>query len=210
MQAAILERVCIMNYTDLKKLFNKNSGILKASDLINFGFTRYEIHKLHNQNKIERVKNGYYKLENDNQSDAGMISILYPAGILCMNTALFYYEYSDRTPLSWHIAVNKDISKSKFKLNYPKIKPYYLEPNILNIGITTMLIGGYNLKIYDKERVICDCFKYKNKMDSETFNKAINAYVNDDKKNIANLIDYAKKLRVYRKMSGIMEVLLNA
>ena len=42
------------------------------------------------------------------------------------------------------------------------------------------------LPIYDKERTICDCFKYKNKMDNELFAKAINAYAMDKNKNLTN------------------------
>jgi len=148
-------------------------------------------------------------LANEDKRDVEIINTLYPEGILCMNTALFYYGYSDRTPLAWHIAVDKDISKSKFNIDYPRIKPYYLEPEIPNIGITTIIIEKYKLNIYDKERVICDCFKYKNKMDAEMFYKAINAYAKDDEKNIVNLMDYSKKLRVYKKMSMIMEVLIS-
>jgi hypothetical protein len=41
------------------------------------------------------------------------------------------------------------------------------------------------------------------------FNKAIVAYSKDVKKNLGNLITYAKKMRVYRKMSEIMGVLIN-
>ena len=43
----------------------------------------------------------------------------------------------------------------------------------------------------------------------KTFNKALNAYANDSKKNLQNLSGYAKKLRVYKKVTEIMEVLLN-
>ena len=68
---------------------------------------------------------------------------------------------------------------------------------------------GIILPIYDKERTICDCFKYKNKMDNELFAKAINAYVTDKNKNLTNLSAYAKKLRVYKKVTEMMEVLLN-
>jgi len=199
-----------MNKIKLKKLFNSNQGILKASDLISIGLTRYDIYKLYKKGQIERIKNGYYKLNNEDQSDAKIINHLYPNGILCMDTALFHYGYSDRTPNEWHIAINKDVSKSKFNIGYPRIKPYYLEPNMLKFGVITTTIDGYQLNIYDRERVICDCFKYKNKIDSEMFNKAINAYANDEEKNIATLIKYSKKLKVYKKMSTVMEVLINA
>lgn len=199
-----------MNKNKLKKYFDNNQGILKACDMINIGLTRYDIYKLNNEGQIERIKNGYYKLKNEDQSDAKIISHLYPNGILCMDTALFHYGYSDRTPNEWHIAINKDVSKSKFNIDYPRIKPHYLEPNMLNFGVTTTTLDGHQLNIYDRERVICDCFKYKNKIDSEMFNQAINAYVNDEKKNIITLIKYSKKLNVYKKMSTVMEVLINA
>lgn len=46
-------------------------------------------------------------------------------------------------------------------------------------------------------------------MDSELFNKAINAYVADNKKNLANLSKYAKEMKIYKKVNELMEVLLN-
>ncbi len=60
------------------------------------------------------------------------------------------------------------------------------------------------------ERTICDCFKYRSRLDNEMFSKALNAYANDTKKNLNNLSAYSKKLRVYKKVTELMEVLLNA
>ena len=119
---------------------------------------------------------------------------------------MFHYGYINRTPIEWHVAVSKKTSRSKFKHGYPVIKPYYLEDSTLYIGKTTDTIHGYELNIYDRERVICDCFRYKKKIDSEIFTKAINAYIKDNNKNITNLISYAKKLRVYKPLSLVMEV----
>ena len=56
---------------------------------------------------------------------------------------------------------------------------------------------------------ICDCFKYRTKLDNEMFNKALNAYAVDKKKNLSNLSRYAQKMRVYKKLMDVMEVLLN-
>ena len=65
------------------------------------------------------------------------------------------------------------------------------------------------LPVYDRERTICDCFKYRTKLDNEIFNKAVNAYVADDNKNLSNLSKYAKEMKVYKKVMDLMEVLLN-
>ena len=46
-------------------------------------------------------------------------------------------------------------------------------------------------------------------MDNELFNKVINAYVADEKKNLCNLSRYAKEMRIYKKVTDLMEVMLN-
>lgn len=59
------------------------------------------VQKLIINGTIEKIKNGYYRLvETQNaKSEAARIAMLFPDGILCMNTALFYYVCSNRTLL---------------------------------------------------------------------------------------------------------------
>jgi len=125
-----------------------------------------------------------------------------------MDTALFYYGYSDRTPLEWHLAVSRGVSKSRFKLSYPFVKPYYVDEKYLKIGVANETIDYIRMNIYDRERVICDCLKHINKMDREMFSKTIQAYVNDPKKNVKNLDDYSRQLRVYNKAQNMIGVWL--
>ncbi len=79
----------------------------------------------------------------------------------------------------------------------------------MQIGKSTDNFNGVELPVYDRERTICDCFKYRTKLDSETFNKAVNAYAADKNKNLANLSKYAKEMKLYAKVINLMEVLLN-
>ncbi len=89
------------------------------------------------------------------------------------------------------------------------VKAYYVQNEFYYYGATVGNFNGVELKVYDRERTICDCFKYRSKLDNEIFNKAINAYVADPKKNLANLSKYAKDMGVYTKLINVMEVLLN-
>ncbi len=175
--------------------------IIRTADLNRIGLMSREIAELVNMGKLERIKQGYYRLaENDNDSDAKLISELYPDGILCMTTALFYYGYSDRTPLTWDIAVDRNTSKAKFNIDYPYVKPYYIEKAHLEYGVTEAIYEDCILKIFDRDRLICECIKHENKMDREIYNKAIQSYINDGKKNIANLLDYAKRRNIHKKV----------
>ncbi|MCL2774711.1 MAG: hypothetical protein FWD71_15390 [Oscillospiraceae bacterium] len=122
-----------------------------------------------NAGKIIRLKRGYYQLADiDEPNETAIIHKLFPEAILCMDTALFCYNYSDRTPLEWCLAVDRNISKSRFKLSYPYVKAYYTDVKYLNIGVVNEKINGIDMKIYDRERVICDCLRQMNKRQKVT------------------------------------------
>ncbi|MFR0980435.1 MAG: type IV toxin-antitoxin system AbiEi family antitoxin domain-containing protein, partial [Holdemania filiformis] len=77
------------------------------------------------------------------------------------------------------------------------------------LGKTSANIDGTILSIYDRERTICDCFKYRTKLDNELFNKAVRSYVDDEQKNLINLSKYAKEMGLLKKINDLMEVMLN-
>lgn len=168
-----------------------------------------EIQALMNQHVIEKVRRGYYYwVEDYDGNEVLVIQKLFPDAILCMETALFYYHYSDRNPMEWNITIHKNASRNRFNIDYPFIKAYRVDTRQLNIGETYGKINEINVRIYDRDRTICDVLRFRNRMDKEIYNKAIQGYIADPKKNIANLIDYAKKLRIYKKVEEIIGVWL--
>jgi predicted transcriptional regulator of viral defense system len=193
----------------VKIVFNKNNGYATMDELRKNGITYYLVQKYYKEGKIIRIRRGLYQWhETDRINETATITGLFPDGILCMDTALFFYGYSDQTPGAWHVAVNKDTSKTRFNLPYPFVKPYYYEPKTLNLGISKELINGIKIKIYNRDKTICDCLRNINKMNKEIFNKAVQGYISDPRKNISNLITFAKKLRVYKKVQDLIGVWL--
>ena len=190
------------NMTTALEVYVTAAGpIIRTVDLNNAGLLSREIAELVTIGKLERIKQGYYRLaESETDSDAKLISELYPDGVLCMTTALFYFGYSDRTPLTWDIAIDRNTSKARFNIDYPYVKPYYIDKAHLDYGITEAIYEEYILRIFDRDRLICECIKHENKMDREIYNKAIQAYIKDGKKNITNLLDYAKRRNIHKKV----------
>lgn len=188
----------------------ENGGIAKTSDFVAQGINAKDIIKLCNEGYLTRVRQGYYRLtSNSYTSEEQMIKTLIPEGVVCMESALFHYGYSDFTPRKWSIAVPRTISRRKLEIDTVPIQVYFVQKSLYGIGKTEGDFSGVILPVYDRERTICDCFKFRSRIDSETFNKALNAYANDEKKNLGRLSEYAKKLRVYNKVMELMGVLLN-
>ena len=192
-----------------KSIFDKYGGMMRTTQLAEEKIFYPQREKLIADGYVEKIRRGYYQWINpDDFSEVGTVIRLFPDAILCMDTALRYYGYSDRTPGDWHLAVSKDSGKSRFKIDYPFVKPYYVEPAVLELGLTTGTMDGHAIRIYDKDRLICDCLRYRNKMDKEIFNKAIQNYIADPEKSIPKLLEYAEPLRVKKIAKDLIGVWL--
>lgn len=192
-----------------KVILNKG-GIAKTSDFILEGIKNYEVAALCKKGVIERIRRGLYQLpQNVTVTDEQIIKKILPQGIVCVESALFHYGYSDFSPREWSIAVPRTASRTVKRVQEIPLKAYFIQKNFFNLGKTTDDFNGVFLSVYDRERTICDCFKYRTKLDNEIFNKAVNTYATDDNKNLANLSKYAKEMNLYTKVMNVMEVLLN-
>lgn len=202
---------CVDNREIAKKVIVSKGGIAKSADFVAAGLRAVDVVNLCNVGYLDRVRHGYYQLvEQESPSEEWLLATLIPKGIVCVESALFHYGYSDFSPRKWSIAVPRSMSRTKLEIDALPLQAYYMPSNLYELGKTVGDFDGVALPVYDRERTICDCFKYRSRLDNEIFNKALNAYANDKKKNLNNLSAYAKKLRVYKKVTELMEVLLNA
>ncbi len=192
-----------------KDIFDRYGGMMRTKELEAEKLPYRKVQQLIADGYVEKVRYGYYQwIDPEDFSEVRTVIHLFPDAILCMDTALRYYGYSDRTPGFWHLAVSKDSGKSRFQIDYPFVKPYYVEPALLELGLTKGEMDGHTVRIYDKNRLICDCLRYRNKMDREIFNKAIQSYIADPEKSIPRLLEYAEPLRVKKIAKDLIGVWL--
>lgn len=190
-----------MDYTEkIEKIFEKYNGVMRTCELYNEGINYVKLQKLIEAGVVEKIKYGYYQWQDESAyTEVASIVSLFPEAIICDLSAVMYYGYTDRTIGTWHIAVDNKSARKKYNLEFPKIKPHFIEEARLDIGATEGEIDGIKVMIYDRERVVCDCLRHVNKMDGEIFNTIIKRYVSDSQKNPARLMEYAAKLGVEKK-----------
>ena len=201
---------CVDLRAAARNVIESKGGIAKSADFVAAGIRAVDVVSLCNAGYLDRVRHGYYQIAEQNEAmEEQMLAALIPQGIVCVESALFYYGYSDFAPRKWSVAVPRTISRTKLDVDALPLQTYFVQQDLYELGKTTGDFHGVTLPVYDRERTICDCFKYRSRLDTELFSKALNAYVNDPQKNLSNLSIYAKKLRVYKKVVELMEVLLN-
>lgn len=202
--------ICLSKTEILKQVIENNGGIAKTSDFVANGINRYEVATFCKEGIIERIRKGFYQLPQSNTlSEEQLIRELLPQGIICVESALFHYGYSDFAPREWSVAVPRTATRVIKNIAEFPVKAYYIQKKFFYVGNQIDDFNGVMLQVYDRERTICDCFKYRTKLDNEIFNKAVNAYAADEKKNLKKLSEYAKEMKLYTKVMNVMEVLLN-
>ena len=83
---------------EIKKLLEDNNGIVKAEKLYPLGLTYKSIQGLVKAGILDHVKSGYYSMGYEEKPQEEIILGLFPDGILCMDSALYYYGYIEKRP----------------------------------------------------------------------------------------------------------------
>ena len=178
--------------------------VLTTQVLSQHGLSFRDISALLNEGKLVRIKRGFYiRTDDDTVSDINILTTLFPDAIVYRESALALYSYIDRTPPSWHLAVDAASSRNRFSITYPRVSPHFLSSYKLPLGKTTITVDGTLATVYDRERTICDILLHRNKIEAEMVTQAIRSYIDDPMRDIAQLINYAPQLRVERKVREV-------
>ena len=187
----------------IEQLVKEHDGVVKTAELYTLGIDYRRIQQFVDRGVLQRIKSGYYTLQEQALSEDEMIVRLFGAdGVLTMESALYLYGYLSIKPAEYQIAIDKNTSKSRFHMSYPFVHPYYSEPKVLELGTSEIAFGGSTMKIYDKERLMCDCLKYEDRMDHEDVKKALLAYIAEPQKDISKLLEYARERKVLNKVQN--------
>ncbi len=193
----------------IKEIFYANHGYSSTGDISSAGIDRKYLKDLVNEGNIERIKRGLYRWKDakfDVEEELVNVSKIIQHGVICLVSALAYYELTSYTPGEYTIAVRRNYN---IKLpDYPPIKLYYFSEKYYMDGVEKIDINGNIIKIYNIEKTICDCLRYEDKISKDIIIESIKEYVKRRDKNISKLMKYAAKAKLKDVVQKYIEVLV--
>lgn len=193
----------------MKEIFFHNKGYVTTKEISEKGINRYYINELKKNGIIEQIKSGLYKwVEYDFDFDFELAEVfkIAPKGILCLKSALSYYELTTYNPWQYEIAVERN--SKVITPAYPPIKLFYFSKDLYELGLIETYIDNHKIRIYDKEKTICDCVRYRNKIGIELVKESLHQYLNNKDKDLKKLMEYAKECRVEKTIKEYLGVLV--
>ncbi|OPH51301.1 Abortive infection protein AbiEi [Paenibacillus ferrarius] len=191
-------------------LLENQHGIARTRDFLNAGITHYYIKKMESLGEIARVKQGLYRHTDFSKGTVDEIvevSQLVPKGVVCLLSALSFHELTTYNPWEYQIAIHRGSKKPKLP-DYPPIKIVYLADTQFNIGVSEVRIEGTVVRIYDREKTICDIVRYREKVGIDIMKEGLRNYLHSPEKNITKLVAYAEHLRIKTVLQKYLEVLV--
>lgn len=198
-----------MNRKDEKiyKIFSTRNGFARTKDILAAGIHRRDIRRIRDEGWIIRVKRGLYRLsEIPLISNQGFIDLARaaPEGVICLLSALSYYEFTTFNPSIISMALCRGSRKPK--IEYPPVEFHHFSKKQFEAGIDEIKIKGHKIRIYCPEKTICDCFRYRNKLGLDMAKEGLSEYLKRKDRNLEKLLEYAKICRI----QSLIETWLNA
>ncbi len=194
-------------WNEIKRIADENNGFIKTSAVEAAGISRPMLRKYVENGTLEQVRKGLYVLADDLADEFALLQMQSTKAIFSYGTALYLWGLSDRTPHRLDITIPQGTNISRLKRDNPTLRCHYVQPEIYDMGITEIKSPqGAVVRLYDKERCICDLIRDKDKVDIQIYTQAIKDYFNT-KADRRKLLKYSKVLGVEDKVRTYMEVL---
>lgn len=188
------------------KIMKKNNEIITPAQLEKKGISRVYLSRMEEEGIIERIERGIYVTKDFKYDEYYLFQLKYPKAIFSYNTALYFYEMTERTPIKMDVTVYREYNPHRFK---DLVNVYKISKELYNLGVTEKKSPqGMKVKTYNLERTVCDIIKDKDSLDIEIRNKAIKKAIKSKEFNASKMFEYAKKMNIYDKVKNYMEAII--
>lgn len=196
-----------MIWEQIKALAENGDGIIRTAQVEAAGISRPMLKKYMDAGQLERVRKGLYTLRDGLADEYSLLQTQCSKAVYSYGTALFLWGMSDRTPHLIDITVPHGTNLSRLRRDNPGLRCHYVQKEFYELGIAeTVSPQGGSVRLYDKERCICDLIRDKDQMELQLFTQAIKDYFKG-KTNPRKLLKYGKLFGIEDKIRIYMEVL---
>jgi hypothetical protein len=191
---------------EIKRLFMERGPVLRTVVLREHKISSRDIASLSADALLEKVKRGYYRW-NDDQDDLELVQAIFPQGVISVFSAAVIHELTTINPMSISITLPTNIFKPNLP-DYPPVEIFRAAEEIMELGVEDYTVGNNKIRLYNKERTVCDFFKYRARMGSDMAMEVLKAYMSGSNCDLQKLIEYAVRLRVRKYIKPYVEALI--
>lgn len=188
-------------------IIKEHGGVIRTAEALKAGIHPRTFYSLRDKGILEEVSRGIYRpseLPAISSPDIVAVASRFPRAVICLISALAFHDLTTQVPNEVSIALERGAETPR--MDFPPLSVHRFSIASFKAGITTHLVDGVPVRIYNQEKTLADCFKFRNKIGKDVVLEAVKMYkTRNTKNNISELLDYARICRVERIMQPYLE-----
>lgn len=192
------------------KYLKSQGGYARMCELKAARFSTRDIARLVRDGALEKTKSGLYRLAAmsvSSEENMEMVDICraYPKAVICLASALAFYELTTFNPLEVFVALPHNHRAPH--IDHPPLRVFYFHDRFYGWGISAIKKKYGMIRVYEPEKSICDAFRYRSKVGEDLALEALRRYFSTGKPDIGKLIDYAQRCQTKTVMTPYLRAL---
>jgi predicted transcriptional regulator of viral defense system len=187
--------------------FERHGGSMRMAEALRAGISRGKLYALRDAGLIEQVSRGYYRLSAMpamSSPDLTLVAAHMPHGVLCLVSALAFHELTTQVPHAVDVALQRGARRPK--LAFPPTNVYWFSGAAFHDGVEMHATDGAQLRVYDQEKTIVDCFRYRNKIGMDVVLEALRSWRQKRPGRFNVLMKYAQMRHVEKQLAPYLAV----
>ena len=179
------------------RIFKTHGGTLRTREALAAGIHPRTLYAMRDAGELERLTRGLYRLAELpplSNPDLATVGKRVPQGVVCLISALAFHELTTQIPHVVHLALPRNARTPK--LRHPPLQVYRFSAKAFKAGLEKHSIEGVDVRVYNAEKTLADCFKYRNKIGLDVALEALRAYRGRRGAKLQHVLEYARICRV--------------
>lgn len=189
-------------------LLRRHGGAIRMSEALRLGVNRKTLYAMRDAGVVEPVSRGVYRLAllgPLTNPDLVAVASRVPNGVVCLVSALAFHELTTQVPHVVDVALERGARKPR--LDHPPARFYWFSGPAFHEGIENHRVDGVTARVYDPEKTVVDCFRYRNQIGMDVVLDALRLWRDRRRKKRDVLLKFARMRHVERAMRPYLEIL---
>jgi predicted transcriptional regulator of viral defense system len=183
----------------------------RVSEAVEAGVSRTTVHRLRRSGALEAAGRGVVRLAGAGMgmlSDLAVVSARVPAGTICLNSALAYWDLTDELPAHVHVAVPRGTRPPA--IDHPATKVHTFDAGTFGLERQQARTDvDEPFWIYSAERSVVDAMRLSRWVGQDVAFQALRRYIDLRGSEPARLAELARELGGGKRLRPALEALLS-
>lgn len=182
--------------------------VFRSGEAVAAGVSWRDLYTLRDEGQIVELSRGLFQLaDTTGTGDVDFVAVCAraPNGMICLNSALTYWDLSDEIPPAVHLAVPHGLHRPV--IDHPPVKVHVFRAETFHVGrIDVQHQQRERFWISDRERTVVDTFRLRHLIGDDLAHSALRRYL-EQRPSLVRLTEVARELRIWNPLARTLRVL---